>query len=358
MLCVGKIRATGTGATAWLVAVTWALLGSGCGGHVSLETGGSAGSGAGGAGGATTSTSTTSTTDTIPTGTTTTSTTITSTTTTPMSGDYLGLSCTSDPECGPGGHCVKAGDNDPLFGGGPAGGYCTATCSSDSDCGGFANTCLLADPNGPGECLLGCVFGDPPLMTLNDPLDPSKCRAREDLRCQELQDGSNVCLPSCGSDAQCPGRYCDQRLSVCVDAPSAGTALGSKCDPQAMTNTCAGFCVGISGGASMCTSPCAMGGEVPNPDECGGAGVCIYSPSGTGVGDLGYCAQTCEKQDQCQTPTFFCFDIGLPTAGACLASSACQTDSDCQNLPNATCSATNLGSFCLSPTYPLGALAP
>lgn len=275
-----------------------------------------------------------------------------------MGGNALALPCAADADCGPAGRCIAVSDSDPLFGGGPAGGYCTVTCTNDSDCPGQGSTCLMADPNGPGECLLGCVFGDPSLMTVNDPLDPSKCHGREDLRCQTLQDGSEVCLPSCGDDSQCAGRYCDPKLSVCVDSPPAGEPLGAACDPQAMTPTCAGICIGITGGKSMCTSPCTMGGEVPNPLECGGDGICIYSPAGTGVGDLGYCAQSCTQQDQCQTPSFFCFDVGVAGAGLCLDSDTCSTDADCANYPNGSCVATTLGKYCMSAVYPLGALQP
>lgn len=311
------------------------------------------GGGTGGDGGSTTS---------EPTTTTTTSTTTTGPTTTTTGGgpSYLGLECVADSDCGMGGKCLLASDNDAILGGGPAGGYCTKPCADDSEC---PNGTCLDDGAGNSECFLNCTFGDPPLESLNTPLDENKCHGREDLRCQELQSGAQICLPSCGSDDQCEGRSCDPRLSVCVDTPNTGKALGEACDPMAAMTDCAGSCIGITGGKSMCTSPCAMGGAVETSYECGGAdkGVCLYSPSGTGVGDLGFCAETCQAHDQCQYPAFFCFDLGLANVGLdygiCIDSKACTTNADCDFL-NGTCIETTVGKYCMSDLYPLGTLEP
>jgi hypothetical protein len=229
----------------------------------------------------------------------------------------------------------------------------------DSDCPGQGSTCFDGG-TGVKECLLGCIFGDPALMYLDDDLDPNKCHGRDDLRCQGLQDGSEVCLPTCGSDDQCDGRSCDPRFAVCVDTPNTGKGLGEKCDTMAMMTDCAGTCIGITGGKSMCTSPCAMGGSATDTFDCGGPdkGVCLYSPSGTGVGDVGFCAQSCTIQDQCQLPDFACFNINLPNNGVCLDTKACAKDADCAMEPNGACIDTNLGKRCMSVDYPLGSLEP
>src|SRR5262249_4659783 len=157
--------------------------------------------------------------------------------------------------------------------------------------------CMVIDQLS-GWCVLGCEFGEPQIMFVNDPLDPDKCRGREDLRCALQPDGTSLCMPSCGSDAQCPGRYCDLKKGFCVDEPPMGDPPGAKCDPQAMADTCAGLCVQLGGQQSMCTSPCTLGGVVPNPDECGGDGACVFSPQGTGLGDSAFCAQGCQVQDE------------------------------------------------------------
>jgi hypothetical protein len=284
---------------------------------------------------------------------------MTTTTSQPPDYSWLGSTCMADSDCPKGGKCILDTDNDPLIGGGAAGGYCTKPCEVATDCG-LGNTCL-DDGQGHKECFLGCTFGQPPIMYLNDALDETKCHGREDLRCQQLQDGSEICLPTCGSDSQCGARQCDPRLAVCVDMPTKGKALGEKCDPKAMMTDCAGTCIGITGGNAECTSPCVMGGAIDDTTtDCGGLdkGVCIYSPKGTGVGDLAFCTKSCKKQDDCQTPGFFCFNLNIPSNGACLDSVACMSDADCANLPNGGCVNTNIGKYCMSSKYPLGSLEP
>ncbi len=349
---------------AWLVAALAMGIHGACGGHVTVESGGSGGVGGGGTTGGAAGTTSPTTTPTSPTTTTTvgpTTTTVGPTTTSTGSSLFtLGFPCEDDVFCGMGSHCVTAIANDPVFGGGAANGYCTHPCMSDAECDGPGSTCVFPDGGGTGECLLGCVFGDPPLFSLNDPLDPSKCRGREDLRCQQLPDGSEVCVPTCGSDAQCAGGFCDPKTGACVGVKPVGDPLGAACDPDAMVTSCQGICIQITGGKTMCTQTCTMGGEVPNEAECGGSqsGICIYSPSGTGVGDMGFCAQACAQQDACQTPDFFCFDVGQAESGVCLDSSPCLSDADCQNFPQGACVMTNLGPFCMSGKYPLGTLMP
>lgn len=321
------------------------------------ETGG--GGGNGGSGGGTTTATQTGTTTGATTGTTST----TTTTTAIQPSNFLGLSCTADAQCGPMGKCIQTTDNDPFLGGGPAGGYCTKPCQADNECG-IGNVCFYDEPSGVGECILGCIFGEPELMFLDDELDPSKCNGREDVRCAQLQDGSEVCLPTCGSDSQCDGRVCDPRLAVCVDTPNAGKALGEQCDPEAMEPECAGTCITIGSGDPtmdkyMCTSPCVMAGIVEGSDDCGGLekGICIYSPSGTGVGDTAFCAESCTAQEDCQYPNFFCNNINVQTTGVCLDAEPCTSDAQC-TFTDAECIETTLGKFCMSPSYPLGGLTP
>ncbi len=340
-----------------------AVIVAACGGRVFVDkpggAGGDGGSGAqggsdgqGGVGAAVTSVTVTVTT--------TTSMTDVVTTTTGGGSGLLAMECKSNADCGPGLKCMTVKDNDPVLGGGPAGGYCTKACSSDADCLGGGSACLFG-ADGAGECFLGCLFGEPQIMYLNDPLDPDKCHGREDLRCEETPEGTTVCMPTCGSDAHCAGRFCDPRSEVCVDAPSPGKALGAKCDPEAMVPECGGVCISFPGlePKTMCTSPCTLGGEVPTDFECGGtaAGICLYALANSGVGDLAYCAQSCAQQDQCQAPDFFCFNINLPDNGVCLEAMPCKTDDDCESFDD-TCVETKLGSYCMSEIYPLGTLAP
>src|SRR5262249_45337393 len=55
----------------------------------------------------------------------------------------LALTCAADGDCAAGLRCIKPSDSDPIFGGGPAGGYCSKSCLVDVECGGHA-ICLNA----------------------------------------------------------------------------------------------------------------------------------------------------------------------------------------------------------------------
>ena len=319
--------------------------------------GGGGGDGGNGGGGTTTSASTTESTTGGTTGTT-----GMTTTSTPSPSAFLGLACRADAECGPEGKCIQVTDNDGFIGGGPAGGYCTKPCENNTECG-IGNVCLYNEAEGFGECFLGCVFGDPALESLDQELDPSKCHGREDARCLRLEDGTELCVPTCGVDSECDGRVCDPRFAVCVDDPNTGKAIGEKCDPEAATPECAGTCLPIGTSdpdvvATMCSSPCAIGGIVEGGNDCGGLdkGVCIFSYTGTGVGDNAFCGQSCTSQDDCQVPAFFCFNINA-SVGVCLPGDACTSSGQC-DFNDAECIETKLGSFCMSPSYPLGTLEP
>lgn len=276
--------------------------------------------------------------------------------------------CAQDADCGGMLTCIKPTAKDPVFGGGPAGGYCSASCAADTDCPGTDSVCLKG-ASGPGTCALSCTIG-PKLTFLNDALSVDKCRGRNDVRCQALNSGSAVCLPTCGLDSQCPtGKVCDPRNSVCVDAPTTGLPSGGKCDPMAMTPECAGVCVNFTGGNTSCSTRCVLGGDSMDPTNtpnCGGPkhGLCDYSPTGNGAGDYGFCAPACSKQDECQNPSFWCFPVkGLTgvkniTNGYCFGATACPNGAaDCTSAGTA-CTETKDGPFCLKPDFPLGGAAP
>ena len=279
----------------------------------------------------------------------------------------LGQACTADADCGGDLKCSLSTADDAVFAGGPAGGYCTKSCQSASDCPSNGS-CLSATDMGPKQCLLNCAIG-PDLMYLDDPLDPNKCQGREDLRCVSLSNTDAVCLPTCGEDAQCEGgRVCDPRLSVCVDAAkvSTGDALGSKCDSMAMDPTCAGTCISFTGSnLSMCTQACALGGELDSTD-CGGLakGLCVFSPSGFGAGDQGFCTNACTKHDECQNPDWWCFSTNFQMGnGYCFTAVDCPNgDSDCVDANmqplKQKCHDTKYGPKCIDDAWPLGSAAP
>lgn len=246
---------------------------AGCGSDETSPTTTSTGTGGSGSTSTSTNTSTTTTTTTV-------------SQTTGGGASKLAESCISDADCGPDLKCSLSSADDAVFGGGPAGGYCTKSCADDSECpsGGL---CLAGTENGPKECILPCSQG-PELMYINDPLDDTKCHAREDLMCAPLdaQFTQGGCLPTCGKDDQCDnGRVCDPRLGVCVDPAKVNKGLpaGSDCDPMADPPDCAGICLTLTGDTPdqdihMCSSTCAIGGELDSTD-CGGleGGLCAYS---------------------------------------------------------------------------------
>jgi hypothetical protein len=295
----------------------------------------------------------------------------TSATTTSSSGggdagivDFLGAACTADADCGNALVCVKATDDDAIFGGGPAGGMCTRVCDADSDCPGTSSVCLQAGGGQPGRCALTCELG-PPLGDLQAPLDPAKCRGRDDLRCGKVKGSLTACLPTCGSDAQCgPGRACDPRLAVCVSAPNVGLSTGESCDPTLDPPACAGTCIHFQFGETMCSSPCVLGGPAVGSSDCGGPehGLCAFGPSDNGPGDFGFCTPSCASQNDCENPHFWCFtvpgyseQVGL---GYCFGAVPCPggqgdcVDAEGHPLPS-TCTDTPFGSYCLDTAFPL-----
>ncbi len=285
-------------------------------------------------------------------------------------GDNLGIECTADGDCGVGLICLTAAGNTPVLGGGPAQGYCSKNCASDADCPGNASLCALPAAGQMGVCLLTCDLG-PDLMFLDDMLDPTKCHGRYDVRCANVTNTATACVPTCGKDDECPaGRVCDPRVAVCVDKAHTGLPSGSKCDPKAMTPECAGLCVNFSGGTTSCSSPCALGGEITDPttvNDCGGLekGLCVYSPTGNGAGDFGFCAPGCSLQSDCQNTDFWCFGVGGLTGmgvdnGYCFGATPCpngQTDCKSTNA-KVLCTDTKYGPFCVDTTFPLGDAAP
>jgi hypothetical protein len=258
--------------------------------------------------------------------------------------------------------CLRADSDDPIFGGGPAGGFCTHACAQDDDCPGMDSTCFKNGNVESGRCTLACQIGPPLLQDYDRALDPNKCRGRADLRCEEVKGTGAVCIPTCGSDLQCsPGRFCDPRRAVCVSDPSAGLPTGAACDSSVSPTTCAGRCVDFDFGISSCSSPCVLGGASLESPDCGGhtEGLCAFGPPADGAGDLGYCTRSCTAHSDCQNPAFWCFSVQGFTAqlgvGYCFGASPCISQDDCNALSKEIpyiCTATPHGSFCLDKAFP------
>jgi hypothetical protein len=298
--------------------------------------------------------------------------------------------CESNASCGGDLQCLTASISDPIFGGGAPNGFCTKACGSDSECASLGGVCYKLDPTQTGRCTLPCTLDHNMVDVVSEvfgQLSSQKCLGHADVRCARLgATMGGVCLPTCGDNAQCPGRSCDPRTAVCVDTPNTGAPLGASCDPTADAGTCAGLCVGFQNGSAMCSDPCVIGGYgdagATLPYDCHGAdaGLCAFHPSGYGPGDTGYCTPACTTQGACQNPNFWCFSVPKLTpstqVGYCFAATACpKGQSDCEPPPDAgpdgttydggdvdagvpdgsyICTSTPLGPFCLDPTFPLG----
>ncbi len=277
--------------------------------------------------------------------------------------DFLAAPCGADTDCGNALVCVKVTDDDAVFGGGPPGGLCTRVCDADTDCPGASSTCLKSGGGQPGRCALTCKLG-PPLDDPPAPLDPAKCRGREDLRCAKVKGSLTACLPTCGSDAQCgPARVCDPRLAVCVGEKSAGLPTGASCDPMQDPPACAGTCLYFNFGQTMCSSPCVLGGAALESSDCGGVehGLCAFGPSDNGAGDFGFCSPSCADQSECDNPHFWCFSepgyTEIVGKGYCFGAVPCPGGQgecvDADNHPtSAICTETPQGFYCLDPAFP------
>jgi hypothetical protein len=226
----------------------------------------------------------------------------------------LGVPCDTDTQCGDGLICAKA--NGTAFGaGGPSHGMCTLACTATgTECSTLkpgAECFEFGTELAPqAYCLDACVQ--------DTPLDLStKCAGRPDFVCADL--GSDVpqpfCVPHCRSDAECgTGLFCDQTglLGLCVKTkPPARDPVGTPCDPEANTPTCAGYCIrttedGVTPVEGVCVELCAGGLDCMLKGNTPG-GFCAGPLSDPfGALDLGYCLPNCSCTSDCKFPDDLC----------------------------------------------------
>jgi hypothetical protein len=251
---------------------------------------------------------------------------------------YLGQRCDGDQDCGSAGLFCLGPEQDFLDGAGsPAGGLCTQVCANDADCRPLDPSAVCATlgeaplTNGfatrpvPRLCLLGCSLGAP---------GGSKCRGRGDLACRpfaphgveqceqegELCPGGGLCYrdqcrglacgPRCNSDQDCAsGRTCEPITGLCVEEEPRQVPVGRFCngDVPALSDCGGGICFaqidedGIKLKES-CTLSCTVG------QRCaGGNGACVQQRlSETAVGDIAYCQQLCDGDEDCIYPDDVC----------------------------------------------------
>jgi hypothetical protein len=224
----------------------------------------------------------------------------------PNSG-LIGAACASSGNCREGLGCLTSSSR-VLGGEGPSAGICLARCVPDYDfcqeLDARSKCIVLSDGGTPGQdaddiayCLPGCELG-------TQPNEEDKCRGRIDLVCAESPAGSGVgyCRPACRADVDCDGRFCNLATGLCGDIPFSGDPIGAACDPEASAVSCAGGCIDHGAGYSECSGVCSYGTA-----GCGETGAslpldtfCFLDPTtGSGAGDLGYCAKLCDCDDDC-----------------------------------------------------------
>ncbi len=233
--------------------------------------------------------------------------------------NLLAAPCQADVDCGGAGLVCWSADAVGLLGfeGGPARGYCTMACTTPDDCFRVdpGAGCNAVDGMEQGMCLRGCFSKDP------EPLE-RKCLDRTDLACwstavlgiqpfsiSSRQQG--FCQPACGSDADCPGRYCDLVSGTCRDEPSQGAPIGAACG---VDGDCAGgACLRPIGGASYCSALCAFGAlgcgfpeGAANREAACAAPLLSEGGAREGLGDVGSCFELCDQAGDCTLPDWEC----------------------------------------------------
>lgn len=223
----------------------------------------------------------------------------------------LGEECEQSSDCPSGAFCLGT-DNDQLFGGAPPKGICVADCGGESSsCGQFAKAVCVATGGDAGAafCFARCALGA---------TDEAKCE-HTSAACAPIgqDDEGAFCRPMCTTDADCDSGSCDPAHGVCVSNSQPDRSFGLRCGSGADTSavdagiraaTCDGLCVELNDGPLTCTRRCVFGSS----DECAPAsgglrrGGCLFATASGGIGDVGFCGELCDCDDDCIEPSFVC----------------------------------------------------
>ena len=246
----------------------------------------------------------------------------------------LGAACQKDSDCPQGAVCLGAGAPS-FFGGQPPVGVCVAPCDPAAGCSGFAGAACVnvddpgavgdAGQSGRGLCFEGCTLGAS--VT-------TKCGGVSHVACAPLgaATAAGYCRPVCSTNADCPSGACDPARGVCVAGAVTDTTFGLRCSaggdggadgaapdgansdgassgPDAGgPHACGDVCVALGSASDVCSRRCVFG----STDECAPAsgglrrGACLFVTTGGSIGDLGYCGELCDCNDDCVEPSFVC----------------------------------------------------
>src|SRR5262249_38376803 len=107
-----------------------------------------------------------------------------------------------------------------------------------------------------------------------------------------------------GSDA--PGDEPSNIADASVDGLIEAMTPRDATAPTAQV--CDGLCVQLNDKSSVCSHPCVFGETSECAPASGGLrrGGCVFVTENGTVGDLGYCGELCDCNDDCIEPTFVC----------------------------------------------------
>ncbi|HWO10046.1 MAG TPA: hypothetical protein VNN80_11220, partial [Polyangiaceae bacterium] len=135
-----------------------------------------------------------------------------------------------------------------------------------------------------------------------------------------------LCVPVCTSDASCgEGQFCNldpTGAALCSATAPAGTGdTGAPCtDATAATDCKSGMCLTLQAAATgeatvgFCSSYCTFGnfneGCGYNPADATREAYCAQpvDPNGD-IGDLGFCVELCDTQEDCGQADWDCVDL-------------------------------------------------
>lgn len=201
--------------------------------------------------------------------------------------DRLGDSCSGDSEC----DYMKCFG--PLHvGGGVPHGVCSFDCANDPKICDVVPGASCQQVGGSSFCVAPCTLGPDGSKTF----DKTKCDARPELACAELDDGKVGCLPNCNGDFDCPyGTSCNPKTGLCQVGSVSGAPTGAQCGGS---SECKGECVD-----GMCFDPCTIG-ALPS---CGWGGpgtgpapaFCVDLGAPFAYGDRAHCFKLCNCDGDC-----------------------------------------------------------
>jgi hypothetical protein len=229
----------------------------------------------------------------------------------------IGNACSDDSECVSGAFCLTAEDT-KFFGGGAPDGICVADCSEDANaCSQFVNAVCIsvahqsAQTDGESAsaalCFERCIIG-------TRSTTEGVCHDLPGIACDLLeeegeQEGRGFCRPFCTTNADCGERFCDLKHAVCVEGEVASNEnFGLGCDIDDASGFCAGLCLSLTDDYAVCSHRCVFG----EPGDCFGddndlpVGGCLFTSEGGEIGDMGYCSQLCDCDQQCFAPEAIC----------------------------------------------------